>query len=170
MKLVTKLASSVIISLGLLSSASFAKSEVIPSFENDPIFKDFQKLQEDMNRVFEKFNSSAFDEDLRDKFFKDYTFSSPKADLKDAKDHYEVKVDLPGNDNANINVKVKGNILNIDATAKKVEVKKDDKFIKQERFVGAVHRSLTLPDDADGEKLTTDYKDGVLTVIIPKKK
>jgi HSP20 family protein len=170
MRVVTKLASSVVISLGLLSSVSLAKSEVVPTFENDPIFKDFQKIQEDMNRVFEKFNSSAFDKDLRDKFFKDYKFSSPKADLKDVKDHYEVKIDLPGSDNANINVKVKDGILNIDATAKKVEEKKGDKFIKQERFVGAVHRSLTLPSDADGDKLTTDYKDGVLTVIIPKKK
>jgi HSP20 family protein len=170
MRVVTKLVSSLFLASVLFSLPVSAKSEVVSGFENDPIFKDFQKLQEDMNKVFEKFNSSAFDKDLRDKFFKDYTFSSPKADLKDAKDHYEVKVDLPGNDNANINVKVKGNILNIDATAKKVEEKKSDKFIKQERFVGAVHRSLTLPDDADGEKLTTDYKDGVLTVIIPKKK
>jgi HSP20 family protein len=170
MRVVTKLASSLFLATLLFFMPVSAKSEVVSGFENDPIFKDFKKLQEDMNKIFERFNSSAFDKDLRDQFFKDYKFSSPKADIKDKKDHYEVKVDLPGSNNANINVKVKENILNIDATAKKVEEKKGDKFIKQERFVGAVHRSLTLPDDADTDKLKTDYKDGVLTVIIPKKK
>jgi len=42
--------------------------------------------------------------------------------------------------------------------------------IRQERFVGVVQRTLSLPKDANPEKYTTNYKNGVLTVNIEKKK
>ncbi len=160
MKISTLIASALLVS-GIATSTLVAKSEAVSVLGNDPAFQDFQKLQENMNQIFERFNS---------KFFEDSIVPSPKTDLKDAKDHYEVKVDLPGGSNADIKVKANGNVLNIDATTKKVEEEKGDKYIKHERFVGALHKSLTLPKDADTDKLKTDYKDGILTVTIPKKK
>jgi HSP20 family protein len=54
----------------------------------------------------------------------------------------------------------------------KSQYKKDDKskhYIKRERFVGSLHKTLLLPSDADGDKLTTSMKDGVLSIKIPKK-
>ena len=71
----------------------------------------------------------------------------------------------------NINVKVKNNILSIEAkTQKSEEKKKGDKIIKQEGFVGSFYRAMSLPNDADSDKMTTNYKNGVLSVNIPKKK
>jgi len=153
----------------LLAVTNVNASGTALSLDNDPVFKDFQKLHEDMNKIFESFNQKFFN-DLKvdEKFFEGSSFT-PKADLKDRGEYYEVKVDLPGVEKSETKVKVEKNILTIDAKSEKSEVKKDDKIIKKERFIGEFHRSLTLPDDADGDKLTTKYEDGVLTIKIPKK-
>jgi HSP20 family protein len=139
------------------------------SLESDPIFKDFQKLQEDMNKIFKQFNEKFFKDMKIDNKLLEKSSLTPKADLNDRGDYYEVKVDLPGVQKSETKVKVEKNILTIDAKSEKSEVKKDDKMIKKERFIGAFHRVLTLPEDADGDKLTTSYEDGVLTIKIPKK-
>jgi HSP20 family protein len=153
----------------LLAVTNVNAGSTVLSLENDPIFKDFQKLHEDMNKIFESFNQKFFN-DLKvdEKFFEGSTFT-PKADLKDRGKYYEVKVDLPGVEKSETKVKVEKNILTIDAKSEKSEVKKDDKMIKKERFIGVFHKVLTLPDDANGDKLTTSYENGVLTVKIPKK-
>ncbi len=136
--------------------------------DSDPVFQDFQKLQQDMNKIFEKFHTKYFNMDIDDKFFEGVSFS-PKADLKDRGNHYEIKVDLPGVDKSETKVKVDKSILTIDAKSEKSKEQKSDKMIKKERFVGVFHKSLKLPEDANGEKLTTKYENGVLIVKIPKK-
>jgi len=143
-------------------------------FANDPVFKEFQKLQSDMNKIFENFHKQFFNDMSIPQIPVDIGngFSiSVKTDVVDKGDHYEVKADLPGVDQKAINVKVKDNILSIEAkTQKSKEDKKGDKIIKQERFVGSFYRAMSLPSDANADKMTTDYKNGVLTINIPKKK
>jgi len=143
-------------------------------FANDPVFQEFQKLQQDMNKVFENFHKQFFSDMSVPQIPVDIGsgFSiSVKTDVVDKGDHYEVKADLPGVDQKAINVKVKDNILSIEAkTQKSKEDKKGDKIIKQERFVGSFYRAMSLPSDANTDKMTTDYKNGVLTINIPKKK
>jgi len=143
-------------------------------FANDPVFQEFQKLQQDMNKVFENFHKQFFSDMSVPQIPIDIGsgFSiSVKTDVVDKGDHYEVKADLPGVDQKAINVKVKDNILSIEAkTQKSKEDKKGDKIIKQERFVGSFYRAMSLPSDANADKMTTDYKNGVLTINIPKKK
>ena len=143
-------------------------------FANDPIYRDFQKLQTDMNKIFENFHKEFFNNMSIPQIPAniDNGFSiSVKTDVIDKGDHYEVKADLPGVEQKNINVKVKNNILSIEAkTQKSEENKKGDTIIKQERFVGSFYRAMSLPNDADSDKMTTNYKNGVLSVNIPKKK
>ncbi len=168
-----RVSKSILWSIGLSTVLAFsslhAKNNTqSDSSNNDVVFKDFQKLQEDLNKVFENFNTKFSNTDIDDKFFNGIAFS-PNTDLKELGNHYEVKVDLPGVDDTNINVAVKNNILEIDAKSQKSKEEKNDKFIKKERFIGEFHKSLTLPKDADGSKLKTDYKNGVLSISIPKK-
>ncbi len=143
-------------------------------FANDPVFQDFQRLQADMNKVFENFHKQFFSDMKMEQIPMDLDngFSmSVKTDVIDRGDHYEIKADLPGIEQKAIHVKVKDNILSIEAkTEKSKEDKKGDKIIKQERFVGSFYRAMSLPNDADSDKMTTDYKNGVLTITIPKKK
>jgi HSP20 family protein len=68
-------------------------------------------------------------------------------------------------------VTTNGNLISIQAKHEnRNEEKRDNKIVKQEHFVGMMSRTLTLPNDADPEKYTTDYKDGILTVTIEKRK
>ncbi len=149
-------------------------SAIQDPFANDPMLKHFQKLQEEMNKAFEQFNQDFFsdiaiDPQLKTHFGNGFT-SSPKTDFVDRGDHYELKVDLPGMDAKAIKVKIENNLISIHAKSEqKKEEKKDDKVIRQERFFGEVQRTLSLPNDANADKYTTDYKNGVLTVSIEKK-
>ena len=165
--LVTLLASS-----NINADSNITKNPLDPII-NDPIFQEFQKLQEDMNRVFESFNQRFFSNieipSIGD--FNTGAFSmSVKTDVIDKGDRYIIKANLPGVDRESIKVEVKDNILSIKAeTKKEKEEKKGDKLIRQERFIGSFYRAMSLPDDADSDHLKTEYKDGVLTIIIPKK-
>ena len=140
-------------------------------FENDPMFKHFQKLERDMNKIFEEFNHNAFaGMPMQPHFQKEFSFS-PSTDLKDKGDKYEIKMDIPGMDIKSIKIDIQENYLNVTAkNEEKRESKKDGKVIHQERHVGMIQRGMTLPKDADVEKYKNTYKDGVLTITIPKKK
>jgi HSP20 family protein len=144
-------------------------------FANDPMLKHFQKLHEDMNKIFEEFNQDFFSDMQIDPSFKS-RFSNrlamnPKTDFIDKGDYYELKVDLPGMEERQIKVTLKDNLISIEAKNEtKKEEKKDDKVIRQERFVGMVHRTLSLPKDANQDNYKTNYKNGVLTITIEKKK
>jgi HSP20 family protein len=67
-----------------------------------------------------------------------------------------------------IDVKVEDGVLTISAAPKQ---EKDEKFKgihRSERFYGRMERQVTLPSTADFEKVETEYKDGILSVTLPK--
>jgi HSP20 family protein len=165
-----RLWSSLVLGALLSFSSLQAKEDFNTSFANDEIFQEFQKVQEEMVKIFEKFDKKFFSAGEKSRFFDDFSLTSPRADLKDKKDHYEIKVDMPGSKDADIKVKVEGKLLKIDAKIVKEEKKEGENYLKQERVLNSFHRALSLPADADGEALTTAYKDGVLTINIPKQK
>ncbi len=140
-------------------------------FANDPIFQHFQKLQKDMNKIFEEFNKNAFKGiSIDPNFEKNFSFK-PDTDLKDKGDSYELKMDLAGMDDKSIKIDVQGNYLSVTAKSEESKEKKEGgKIIHQERHVGMVQRGMTLPKDADVEHYKSDYKNGVLTITVPKKK
>ncbi len=143
-------------------------------FANDPMFQHFQKLQEDMNKMFSEFDKNFFNDMSINPHFKtgfsNKISMNPATDFVDKGDKYELKMDLAGMDKSSIDVKLEDNLISIKAKSEqKKEEKKGDKMIHQERFVGMVQRTLSLPKDANPQKYTTDYKNGVLTVTIEKK-
>ena len=141
--------------------------------KDNPFFKDFQKLQTDMDKLFETFHQKSFSRmpmmhvpsDIGSGFS-----MKLRTDVIDKGTYYEVVADLPNMDKSNIDVQAKNGVLSIKAESKKSnEEKKEGKIIHQERFVGSFYRSMSLPTDADEGKVTSKYKNGTLTVTIPKK-
>jgi HSP20 family molecular chaperone IbpA len=141
--------------------------------EDDPFFQDFQKLQADMDKLFETFHEKSFSRMPMMHIPSDIGsgFSMRlRTDVIDKGTYYEVIADLPNMDKANIDVHAKNGVLTIKAESKKSnEEKKEGKIIRQERFVGSFYRSMNLPTDADEGKVTSEYKNGTLIVTIPKK-
>ena len=81
-------------------------------------------------------------------------------------------VNAPGADESSLDVKLEDRILHISIQTEHAEDQTDEKngqYSFRERFMGEFHRALTLPGPANAAKMKTDYRNGVLTIIIPKK-
>ena len=141
------------------------------ALKSDPMFQHFENMKKEMDKAFERFNNDMFKEMKPNMDFPKGFASAPSTDLVDKGDKYELKIDLAGMDEKSIKIDVKDNYLNVVAKSEKnKEQKKGDKIIHEERQVGMVQRGMTLPKDADAHAYKSDYKNGVLTILIPKKK
>ena len=84
---------------------------------------------------------------------------------------FTVRADLPGVKKEDINVRIDGNLVQIDAQTKNEKEFKGDgsKVLRNERYYGSVSRSFTLAHEVDEDKATAKYEDGVLILELPKK-
>lgn len=94
-----------------------------------------------------------------------------RVDVTEKDTGYEVKADIPGVKKEDINVRIDGNVVQIDAEVKRESETKgsDDKVLRSERYYGTISRSFSLADDVDEGKAQAKYADGVLTLQLPKK-
>jgi len=94
-----------------------------------------------------------------------------RVDVSELDNAYEVKADIPGVKKEDINVRIDGNIVQIDAEVKRESETKGNggKVLRSERYHGTVSRSFSLADDVDEGKAEAKYADGVLTLKLPKK-
>ena len=93
-----------------------------------------------------------------------------RLDIAETPEAFEVKADLPGVNKEDINVRVHGNVVQIDAEVKREkEVKASDRVLRSERYQGSVSRSFSLAQDVDDARVEARYDKGVLTLMLPKK-
>lgn len=90
--------------------------------------------------------------------------------LKDQGDNYVVKADIPEAKEKDINVKLDGQVLSIASHRQESEEQKDDdgQVISGESYSSSFQQAFTLPGPVDASAMKTRFKDGVLTVTIPK--
>jgi len=93
---------------------------------------------------------------------------SPEVDITEDDKEYLVKADLPEMKRDEINVKVENGALLMSGERKAEKEEKNKKFHRIERSYGNFMRSFTLPEDADGAKVSAEFKNGVLQVHLPK--
>lgn len=94
-----------------------------------------------------------------------------RIDVSENDQGYAVKADIPGVRKEDINIRIDGNVVQIDAkTQSEKETKGDgDKILRSERYYGSVSRTFSLGQDVDDTKVQAKYVDGVLTLELPKK-
>ncbi len=92
----------------------------------------------------------------------------PAADVIEKKDKYVVKADLPGIEEKDIQVEVRDGALSIGAERSEEKEHQDGAYRRLERKRGSFRRSFYLGDDVDVEKIKAKYKNGTLTVTLPK--
>jgi len=140
----------------------------------DPLGGDFiqrmERIQTRMNQMF----GEAFDRLGTNPKFKSLVGEeayAPKLDLQDAGKKFVVTVDLPGVDSANLEISVDDQTLTISGKREEITEERDAKgtVVRNERRLGAFSRSVMLPEAVQADQMTSTYKDGVLTIELPKK-
>lgn len=117
-------------------------------------------LQQEMNRLFE----GTFGEGPSNLF----GGWNPALDVYQDKDNITVTVELPGLNKDEIDISIHEGALIISGERKQESEKQDSETFRSERFFGRFQRSVRLPSAVNADKVTANYKDGVLTVVLPK--
>ena len=92
----------------------------------------------------------------------------PAVDVLEQDDHVLLKADMPGMEKGDVKVVVHDGLLSIEGSRKESHDEKRQGMTRSERFVGTFSRSFNLPSWADAARITANYKNGVLEVVIPK--
>ena len=93
----------------------------------------------------------------------------PAFEVRENKDSYVFKADLPGIKKDDIAISLTGNRLTISGKREHEKETKEDTFYTYEREYGSFTRAFTLPEGIDTEHVKSELKDGVLTLVVPKK-
>jgi HSP20 family protein len=94
-----------------------------------------------------------------------------RIDVTETPQAYAVEADMPGVNKEDIDVRVHGNLVQIDAEIKRQSQRPSngDKLLRSERYQGSISRSFSLAQDIDESKIKAHYDKGVLSLELPKK-
>ncbi|MGC8764787.1 MAG: Hsp20/alpha crystallin family protein [Brevinematia bacterium] len=129
----------------------------------------FSLLEKSFRDTFSEFVRSFFDDDF-------FTTELVKSDFEPRVDVYEkdnqivVKADVPGINEKDLSVELEGNVLTISGKKEEEKEVKEKNYHRIERSYGSFCRSITLPEGIESDKVSAEYKKGVLTINIPKSK
>ncbi len=115
-----------------------------------------------MDRIFNEFDRSC----LHGPAFT-LASNSPRTNLLEKGDHFEVRAEVPGISRDDLNIKIQGNYLEISGS-RTVTTPDGYQVHRNERDGSTFSRSFTLPDEVDADKAEAELKDGILYLILPK--
>lgn len=131
----------------------------------------FQLLHREVDELFDDFSNSFFDafpwRGARARL-DSFALSEPKVDFTETDDGYEVSADLPGVEEKDLDLSIDEQSLTIRTEQSSEEERKDRNYHIMERSSGCYQRSIPLPADVDHEKIKAKFKNGVLSVSLPK--
>ena len=93
---------------------------------------------------------------------------APRMDVKETKNAFEIKADLPGMKKEDIKISIEDGVLTIKGERRYEEEQKDEDRYYMERAFGTFSRSFTLPTKVNEKDIKATYKDGVLSITLPK--
>lgn len=124
---------------------------------------DILSMQREMNRMFDHFFQDSFEEGpLAGGNW------NPAADLVEKEGEYVAKVELPGVSKDDVKITLEDNLLTIRGEKKNEKETKESNYHRVERSYGSFQRSFSLPTAVKPDKVDAQYKDGILTVTLPK--
>ena len=125
-------------------------------------FRGLSAFQDQFNRLFsDTFRNPAEESAL--------TTWAPAVDIYETPNELVVKADLPDVNEKDIDVRVENNLLTIRGERKSEKSVSEENFLRVERTYGSFSRSFSLPNTVNAEGIGAQYKNGVLTVTLPKR-
>jgi len=128
----------------------------------DP-FREFNTLQDRMNRLFHDSYGEGREEALSTGNF------APPVDVYEDEHNVTLKIEVPGIDEKDIDVRVENNTLTVHGERKFEKEEKEENYRRVERQYGSFTRSFTLPNTVDTENVSAIYEKGVLKIKLAKK-
>lgn len=119
-------------------------------------------LRKEMERLFDRFWEGDFPEVVPVGEW------SPRLDLSETKDVLVVRAEIPGIEAKDVQISLQDQVLTIKGEKKQEKEEKDEHHYRMERSHGVFARSLRLPVLVEREKVTAKFKNGVLTITLPK--
>jgi HSP20 family protein len=119
-------------------------------------------LQEQVNRLFESTFPRHSDNSA-------LTTWAPAVDIYETENELVVKADLPDVSEKDIDVRVENNTLSVCCERKFEKKVEEENYLRVERAYGTFRRSFSLPNTVNNEAIQANYKNGVLTVVLPKR-
>ena len=126
-------------------------------------FREFSTLQDRMNRLFRETQGNSQDESLTSSSF------APAVDVYEDEHDVTLKIEVPGIDEKDIDVRIENNTLTVHGERKIEKEEKEENYRRVERQYGSFTRTFNLPPTVDAEKVQADYDKGVLKITLPKK-
>lgn len=125
---------------------------------NNP-FEDLERMLERMTEQFEDLPTAGRG-----------LSGSPAVDVEDHPDEYVVTADLPGFEKDDVDVRLTDQTLRISGERETAEEESEPgQYVRRERTEESVSRAITLQEDVDEEGVSARFKNGVLTVTLPKR-
>src|SRR6201988_5513672 len=129
----------------------------------DP-FREFSTLQDRMNRLFrESYGPEGREESLTSTTF------APPVDVYEDEHSVTLKIEVPGIDEKDIDVRIENNTLTVHGERKFEREEKEETFRRVERQYGSFTRTFTLPNTVDAEHVQAHYDKGILKIQLAKK-
>jgi len=129
----------------------------------DP-FREFTTLQDRLNRLFRQ----SYGPEGREESLTTSTFAPP-VDVYEDEHNVSLKIEVPGIDEKDIDVRIDNNVLTVHGERKFEKEEKEENFRRVERQYGSFTRTFTLPSTVDAEKVSANYDKGILKIELPKK-
>lgn len=123
-------------------------------------FRELVSLRDDMDRFFKSFFGSSLEEVEG--------FWAPVIDIEEDNDNYYVRAEIPGIKKEDVKISVRGNAISVSGERKQESETKNKTFHRVERSYGRFRRTVTLPSEIDADTVKATYKDGILTITLPK--
>ena len=136
----------------------------------------FESLRREVDRLFEDFAGGIWRSPVGRSFFdiepawrtQSVMSAMPAVDVTETDKAYEINAELPGMDEKNIEVKVADDVLTIKGEKREEKEEKNRDYYLSERSFGSFQRSFQVPNGVDTDKIEASFKNGVLTVTLPK--
>lgn len=127
-------------------------------------FRNLATSQDRFNRLLnESFSRFLGDEEMSSRGW------MPPVDIYETDDNIVLKAELPGVNPNDVEIRVEGSTLYMKGERKLEKEVKEENMYRVERSYGAFNRTFALPGSVDPDKVEAEYKDGILTLTIPKR-
>ena len=118
-------------------------------------------LQREVDSIFDQFFGRGSDDDTS-------AVWAPRTDLSETDDAFRIRLDVPGTTKDDIAINLQNNTLTVSGERSSERQEDGEEYVRVERAFGNFHRTFTLPDAVDPDRVEATYDEGVLTINVPK--